>query len=185
MKYLKYVLAIATALLVALSIAEASRRRSSSGTRTNSKAFKSSFFEVVGEDRLDHTYFCLNGTRDCHSITGWGITSGKSGGSYVSGSSGWQNSEQRCRARYYASNSYWNPCYIFYGITGVCHTQTDRGLYESGRSMNPNSVMGRWLSIIGYGKYGGAGSGVIGSAASLAWWRSWWWCKRRGRSNCD
>lgn len=117
-------------------------------------AFKSSFTILWGSIKLDHTYFCLNGTSDCFSIVGWGIPSSSTGGARLWGTYGWNTSSERCASRARASNNLLSPCYILYGIEGVCHTQTNRGLKSFGKVMNPSTILGGWASQLAYGQYG-------------------------------
>jgi hypothetical protein len=118
-------------------------------------AFKSSFTIMWDSIKLDHTYFCLNGTSDCYSITGWGIPSSSTGGTRLWETYGSNNSSERCASRARASNNPLSPCYIIYGITGVCHMQTNRGLASFGKRMNHDNILGGWASALAYGYYGG------------------------------
>jgi hypothetical protein len=103
---------------------------------------------------LDHTYFCLDGTKDCYAIIGSGIQSGSTGGSRLSETYGPVVAGERCASRFRASNSGTSPCYINYAITGVCHQQTNRGLASFGKRMNHNNLKGGWMSLTLYGYYG-------------------------------
>lgn len=121
---------------------------------TYGSAFKSSFTILWDLIELDHTYFCLNGTSDCYAINGWGIQSSNTGGTRMWDTYGPTTSSERCASRARASNNPLSPCYIFYGITGVCHTQTNRGLSSFGKRMNHNNILGGWASLLAYGYYG-------------------------------
>lgn len=162
---MKRILQVALAVLI-LAIAGSVY----AGTTTEG-AYKSGFNLFGSSIRLDHTYFCLNGTSDCYSITGWGITSSKSGGSYVSGTSGRVSTHDRCLARFRASNNPINPCYIFYGITGVCHQHANGGLSVRGNSMNPSLLLGGWAARLAYGTYGNARwiQCTVASQAACVW----------------
>jgi hypothetical protein len=122
---------------------------------TYGSAFKSPFTILWDSIRLDHTYFCLNGTSDCYAINGWGIQSSSTGGTRMWDTYGGATSSERCASRARASNNVLSPCYIIYGVTGVCHMQTNRGLASFGKRMNHGNILGGWASQLAYGYYGG------------------------------
>ncbi len=125
---------------------------------TYGSAFRSPFTILWDAIRLDHTYFCLNGTSDCYAINGWGIQSSSTGGTRMWDTYGAANSSERCASRARASNNPLSPCYIIYGVTGVCHMQTNRGLASFGKRMNHGNILGGWASLTAYGYYGGGWS---------------------------
>ncbi|MCX7679064.1 MAG: hypothetical protein N2316_07570 [Spirochaetes bacterium] len=127
---------------------------SANAQTTYGSAFKSPFTIMWGAIELDHTYFCLNGTSDCYAIASSGIQSSSTGGTRMWDTYGPTTPSERCASRARASNNISSPCFIIYGVTGVCHTQTNRGLASFGKRLNHNNLKGGWASLTAYGYYG-------------------------------
>lgn len=166
---MKKSLFILVVLLMAAAVVSSAHAQTTYGS-----AFKSPFSILWGSIWLDHTYFCLNGTSDCYAINGWGIQSSSTGGTRMWDTYGATNSKERCASRARASNNPLSPCYIFYGITGVCHTQTNRGLASFGKRMNHGNILGGWASLLAYGYYG----------TSIDGYHSWATCKASSNVGC-
>ena len=124
---------------------------------TVSRAYKSGF-DLWEGNRLDHTYFCLDGDQSCHTIRGWGVSSDKSGGQAIPNTDYQKTRKQECLAASRASNNPLDPCGLLselYGLNGVCHQHTSRGqLSMHGKFLNPDSILGGRWSYYAYGAYG-------------------------------
>ena len=117
-------------------------------------AFKSPFGIIWNAVTLDHTYFCLNGTSDCHAIASSGIQSSNTGGTCMWNTYGPTTASERCAARYRGKADAPNSCFIIYGVSGVCHTQTNRGIHAWGKVMDHSQLRGGWLSLAMFGYWG-------------------------------
>jgi len=121
------------------------------------KAYKYGIFNILGI-QADHTYHCAYK----RGYKCWSWTGGESGGSYVSYSYGYGNySDSKC------TTSNWG-CRFVYAVMGVCHQETNRGLYTSGKNVSRGGVGGYWLTGPVFGTYGG-GMSVCKTACWL-WW---------------
>lgn len=139
---------------------------------TYGSAFKSPFTILWNSVTLDHTYFCLNGTSDCYAIASSGIQSSSTGGTRMWDTYGPTTASERCASRARASNNMLSPCFIVYGVYGVCHTQTNRGLASFGKILDHSKIMGGWASLLAFGYYG-TNWGLCKGTSNIACGRSW------------
>jgi hypothetical protein len=118
------------------------------------KAKKYGIFEILGI-QADHTYHCADSS--C-----WSWTGGESGGSYVAYSGGYGNySDAKC------TSTNWG-CRFVYAVHGVCHQETNRGLYTAGATIAKGGVGGYWLTGPTFGTYGGGWNAC--KTACWLWW---------------
>jgi hypothetical protein len=127
------------------------------------KAKKYLTFKWTGVD-LDHTYHCAKKTSwwGSSSTSCWSWTGGQSGGSYLSGTAGYGDyGDSKCTSKNWG-------CRFIYGVNGVCHMESNRGLYTSRKTVH--NAKGYWLSSALYGTYGNAGTWTICKTACWLWW---------------
>ncbi len=117
------------------------------------KGMKYGIFKILGI-QADHTYHCAYST----SYVCWSWTGGESGGSYIpyTYSSTGNYTKSKCTS----SNL---GCRFVYAVQGVCHQETNRGLYTGGTTIAKGGVGGYWLTGPTFGTYGE--------------WASWLTCK--------
>jgi len=115
-------------------------------------------FKWTGVD-LDHTYHCANNGSRTYC---WSWTGGESGGSYLSYTWGYGDyGDSKC------TSSNWG-CRFIYGVNGVCHMESNRGLYTSGKTVY--KAKGYWLSSSLFGTYGNGGTWSACKTACWLWW---------------
>ena len=116
------------------------------------------FWEWTGL-AMDHTYHCANdgSETDC-----WSWTGGQSAGSYIPYTWGYGNfGDARC------TTTNWGRRFV-YLVQGVCHQETNRGLYTSGKTVK--YAAGYWASKAAFGTYGKMSSWMVCKTACWLWW---------------
>jgi len=122
----------------------------------NLKGMKYGIFKILGI-QADHTYHCADNV--C-----WSWTGGESGGSYISytASSKGNYTKSRC------TSTNWG-CRFVYAVQGVCHQETNRGLYTGGTNIAKGGVGGYWLTGPTFGTYGEWASWTTCRTACWLW----------------
>ena len=98
-------------------------------------------YKFTGLD-LDHTYRCANnGQTSC-----WAFYGGQTGGRYIPYTFGYGSyKKSKC------PSTNWG-CRFVYLVEGVCHQETNRGLYKAGKTVY--KARGYWASKAAFGTYG-------------------------------